>query len=78
MNKTVTKVFVIIGILVLCLVIWNFVFDTGGLAETVYTAVANTVNDVWATVAGSGADPLLPAWSGGSTETLDGATGLIQ
>ena len=50
MNKTIVKVFVIIGILVLALLVWALVF--GGGLSTVYSAVVSQINKVWQGVTG--------------------------
>ena len=58
--KPVTKVFLIIGALVLCLLVWVFVLGGGGVIETAYNAVRDTVNDIYTSVGGVG--ELLPEW----------------
>ena len=52
MNKTIAKVFLIIGILVLVFIIWQLVFNDGGILKTGYNSVANLVNHQWEKVAG--------------------------
>lgn len=62
MNKTVKTVFLLIGILVLIFLIWQLVFNDGGIIKTGYNALANGINGQWEKVAGSNADNLLPLW----------------
>lgn len=62
MNKTVKKVFMLIGLLVIIFLAWQLVFNDGGILKTIYNSIANGINDQWAKVAGSG-QTLLPQWS---------------
>lgn len=61
MNKTVKKVFMLVGLLVLIFIVWQLVFNKGGILKTGYTALANGVNSQWAKVAGNGKQ-IMPAW----------------
>lgn len=62
MNKTVKKVFMLIGVLVAIFIAWQLIFNKGGILRTMYNSIANGINGQWAKVAGSG-QRLLPAWS---------------
>ncbi|MDR0917953.1 MAG: hypothetical protein LBM93_01680 [Oscillospiraceae bacterium] len=44
MKKTILQVFGIIGVLVLAFLIWQLVFNDGGIIKTGYNSVANLVN----------------------------------
>lgn len=70
MNKTVKKVFMLIGVLVAIFIAWQLIFNDGGILKTMYNSVANGINRQWAKVAGSG-QKLLPAWDL-STATSNG------
>lgn len=70
MSKTVRKVFLILGTLVLVFLIWQLVFNDGGIIKTAYNAMANGINAQWKKAAGTSADALLPIW--GSTRTANG------
>lgn len=72
MNKTVKQVFLLIGILVLIFLIWQLVFNKGGIIKTGYMSLANGINKQWAKVAGSGAT-ILPQW--GTNNVTDDANG---
>ncbi len=61
MNATIKKVFVIIGILVLALLIWQLFFNDNGIIVTSYNAVASSVNNKFKAVTG-GDNALLPYW----------------
>ena len=62
MSKTVRKVFLILGTLVLVFIIWQLVFNDGGIIKTAYNAIANGINGQWEKAAGDDADSLLPIW----------------
>lgn len=70
MNKTVKKVFMLIGVLVAIFIAWQLIFNDGGILRTMYNSVANGINGQWAKIAGSGQE-LLPAWNSG-TATSNG------
>lgn len=61
MNKTVKKVFVLIGILVGIFIAWQLIFNDGGILRTGYNSLANGINKQWAKVAGSG-ETILATW----------------
>lgn len=61
MNKTVKKVFLLIGLLVLIFLIWQLVFNKGGIIKTGYNAIATGINKQWAKVAGTD-QKILPLW----------------
>lgn len=67
MNKTVKKVFLLIGTLVAIFLIWALVFNDGGILRTGYNALAKGINGQWAKVAGSG-QKILPEWNEGKAE----------
>lgn len=66
MSKTVKTVFLLIGTLVLIFLIWQVVFNDGGIVKTVYDAIANGINGQWEKVAGAG-QTILPTWDQTST-----------
>lgn len=62
MNKTVKKVFMLIGLLVIIFLAWQLIFNKGGILRTIYNSIANGINGQWAKVAGKD-QTLLPKWS---------------
>ena len=62
MNKTVMKVFILIGILVVIFLAWTLIFNEGGILRTGYNAMAEGINGQWEKVAGDG-QTILPLWS---------------
>lgn len=61
MTKTVKTVFLIIGVLVLIFIVWQLVFNDGGILKTGYNAMADGINGQWEKVAGSG-KTILATW----------------
>ena len=57
MSGTIKKVFIVIGVLVLCLIIWS-VFFSGALGQ-LWTGMASQLNDGWHTVAGDDASDII-------------------
>lgn len=72
MNKTVKKVFMLIGLLVLIFLIWQLVFNDGGIVKTAYNALAEGINGQWDKVAGN-SSKLLPTW--GESDATDDVNG---
>lgn len=62
MTKTVKKVFLIIGALVLCLLVWAVFFTDDGILVTAYNGIAKGINGVWENISGNN-DPLIPEWN---------------
>ena len=72
MSKTVRKVFLILGTLVLVFLIWQLVFNDGGIIRVGYDAMASGINGQWEKVAGQG-QKILPSW--GDSDASDNANG---
>ena len=54
--KTITKVFILIGALVLALVGWSAFFGKGGIVQSMYNGVAVPVNSIYQKITGSTKD----------------------
>jgi hypothetical protein len=59
----IKKVFLIIGTLVIILMIWQLVFNDGGIIRTGYTGITAPINKLWKSTSGSTTD-ILPKWDG--------------
>ena len=59
--KTIHKVFLIVGTLVLIFILWQVFFNDGGVLQTGYNAVVDTINGVWNKLTG-GTAGILPNW----------------
>ena len=64
MNKTVSKVFMLVGLLVIIFLAWQLIFNNGGILKTMYNSLANGINGQWVKVAGS-SQTILPMWGDG-------------
>ena len=67
MNKTVKTVFLLIGTLVVIFLIWQLVFNDGGILKTGYNALAKGINGQWAKVAGSG-EEIMAEWGSSNAD----------
>lgn len=61
MNKTVKKVFMLVGLLVIIFIAWQLIFNDGGILKTMYNGIASGINAQWEKVAGDG-NELIPQW----------------
>lgn len=71
MNRTVKKVFLLIGTLVAIFIAWQLIFNDGGILRTAYNALANGINGQFAKVAGSG-QKIVPVWESGKEAKTNG------
>lgn len=71
MNKTVIKVFTLIGILVGIFIAWQLIFNEGGILRTGYNALVDGVNGQWEKVAGNGCK-LLAEWGDNAADNGQG------
>lgn len=62
MSKTIKSVFIIIGVLVLCLAVWAVFFSPGGLLSEAWNGVAQQVNTGWNAVTGED-DGVMNDWN---------------
>lgn len=73
MNKTIVKVFIILGILVLALLIWAFVFGNG--LESIFNAVIDPINGIYRGMTGEPATKsLIPRWSNNNANNIASAS----
>ena len=70
MNKTVLKVFTLIGILVGIFIAWQLIFNDGGILKTMYNGIANGINGQWYKV--SGDSNLIAKWGDNATSNGQG------
>ncbi len=66
MNKTVKKVFMLVGLLVIIFIAWQLIFNKGGILKTGYNALAGGINKQWEKVSGS--NNLIPTWGNTNAE----------
>lgn len=51
--KPITKVFLVIGALLACFLVWELVFNDAGIIRTGYAAIADSVNGTWQDITGT-------------------------
>ena len=51
--KPITKVFLVIATLLVCLILWGLFFNTGGVFQSAYNAVITPINTGWKSITGS-------------------------
>lgn len=74
--KMITKVFLVIAILLICLIAWSLFLGDGGILEKTWNGVASSVNSVWAKVTGTTGDAakIIPNWKK-DTNNIDQGSG---
>lgn len=72
MNKTIVKVFVILGILVLALLVWAFVFGNG--LQSIFNAVIAPINSIYQAMTGNKNQSLIPQWNVASQKNVQNAS----
>ena len=68
MNKTIKKVFMIVGLLVIIFLAWQLIFNSGGILRTGYNALVDGVNGMWEEAAG-GTHTILAYWGDSEADT---------
>lgn len=58
----IKKVFLIIGVMVLAFLVWQLVFNDGGVLISGWNAIADTGNGAWAKITGDTTAKILPVW----------------
>lgn len=70
----ITKVFLIIAILLICLIAWALFLGDGGIIQNAWNGIATSVNDTWIALTGA-SDGIVPAWNDDKNENLGDAQG---
>ncbi len=75
--KMITKVFLVIAILIICLIAWGLFLGDGGILQNAWNGIAGSINDTWKSITGA-TDDVIPQWnSQGVTDVGDG-TGKVD
>ena len=72
--KMITKVFLIIAILLICLIAWAPFLGDGGIIQNAWNGIATSVNDTWIALTGA-SDGIVPAWNADGNTNLGEAQG---
>jgi hypothetical protein len=78
MKKPVVGVFLLLLVLVVSLLIWNYTVGDGGLMEMATNAVADQVNTVWQKVTGDASAELIPTFDVATDGKDTGSLGGMQ
>jgi hypothetical protein len=73
--KMITKVFIVIAILLVCLAVWALFLGDGGLIEMAWNGVADMVNTTWQTISGS-SDDIMQPWDSDKNSVGDAQDGI--
>lgn len=71
MKKTIRNVFLVIGVLVLCLMIWAIFFNNS--LEAAWNSIRQPINNAWNSIVGGGED-VVQDWDGANEGLNGGAT----
>ena len=74
--KMITKVFLVIAILLVCLICWALFLGDGGLLENAWNGVADMVNSVWQQITGDSTAIVMPEWAKDTDSIGDGMTNM--
>ncbi len=73
--KMITKVFLVIAVLLICLILWALFLGGNGVLENAWNGIAGQVNETWQAITGTN-NNVLPEWKTGTVE--DGVEGGID
>lgn len=73
MKKSIIAIFLVVGALLLCLIVWAFVFGNG--VETIWNAVIAPINAAWEAITGD--DTLIPQWNDDNGRNIENKTGEV-
>ena len=71
--KMITKVFLVIAILLICLIVWSLFLGNGGILQATWNGIADMVNTTWESLTGD-SDGIMPEWKE-DTDDIAGGTG---
>lgn len=70
--KMITKVFLIIAILLICLIAWALFLGDGGIIQNAWNGIAESVNTTWMALTGA-SEGIVPAWNSDGNSNLGDA-----
>lgn len=68
MKKTIVAVFLVIGVLLICALVWDMVFNDSGIIASVYNAVISPINAVFAKILGN--NQVIKPWGNAATNKV--------
>ena len=69
-NNTITKVFLVVGVMVGIFIAWQLLWANNGVLKTAYNGAAEYINDNYATTHGDGST-LLPTYDDSNLKKLN-------
>lgn len=72
--KMITKVFLVIAVLLVCLIVWALFLGGDGILKNAWNGVAEQVNTTWRAITGLSTD-VIPEWNADGTQNVDDGTG---
>lgn len=71
--KMITKVFLVIAVLLVCLIVWALFLGGDGILQNAWNGVAKQVNTTWRAITGLSTD-VIPDWNEDGTQNVDKGT----
>lgn len=68
--KMITKVFLVIAVLLVCLIVWALFLGGDGILMNAWNGIAEQVNETWQAVTGLKTD-VIPEWNPDGTQNID-------
>lgn len=68
--KMITKVFLVIAVLLVCLIVWALFLGGDGILMNAWNGIAEQVNATWQAVTGLSTD-VIPEWNPDGTQNID-------
>lgn len=75
--KMITKVFLVIAVLLVCLIVWALFLGGDGILQNAWNGVAKQVNTTWKAITGLSTD-VIPEWNADGTQNVDQGTGNLD
>ena len=75
--KMISKVFLVIAILIVCLIAWSMFLGDGGVLELAWNGIAKSVNATWKAL--TGIDTVMPDWNSiAGVDSIDDSTNAVK
>ena len=68
----ITKVFLVIAILLICLIAWSLFLGDGGIIQNAWNGIAESVNSTWTALTGA-SEGIVPEWNSDGNSNLGDA-----
>ena len=75
--KMITKVFLVIAVLLICLIAWALFLGDGGIIQNAWNGIAESVNSTWIALTGA-SEGIVPEWNSDGNANLGDAQGNLD